>query len=69
MSIEVIDVKWFNTVGVILAKDDYCSGCYKAYIGVGLGLDEEEDKAHIAAWGSQFDLEAAKVLFPRYFNG
>lgn len=61
-------VSWFNgcggRIGVVVGQ----SGEH-AYIGMALRHSEEEDVAHILAYGAKFPLEAALLLpVSRYFS-
>lgn len=58
---KVLDVRWFNAVGVVRTLDVLDNIRY--YIGIGDGLDEEVDKQFIADWGSYFPKDAGDKLF------
>jgi hypothetical protein len=61
---KITHVAWFtkglHTVGIILTgkKDEEP----KAYIGVGVGIDEHKDMISIAHWGAKFPIEAAAIV-------
>ena len=57
----ILDVRWFNAVGIVKIKDRYDG--IKYYIGVGDGKDIEIDKQFIADWGSHFPTSAGNKLF------
>ena len=64
---KIVDVKWFTSgpdcIGIVLAQVDYKDGYYKAYIGCGKGLDENQDAMHIMNYGARFHYGPA--LFPQ----
>ena len=59
---KILDVKWFNSIGIVRVEDDFLGIVY--YIGtVPSDFMEEESKQHIADWGSRFPIDAGDVLF------
>jgi len=55
---------WFSPlngkiIGIVLVDNGYEE---KAYIGNGIGLDQEQDEKMIAKTGAKFPLELAKKL-------
>lgn len=66
MNREILAYRWFptnkGTIGILITKNT--QNKIRAYIGIGAGLDEEDDKNYIADWGSSFPLDVAKVLMP-----
>jgi hypothetical protein len=67
----ILDVRWFanidGQIGVVAirtGRHDPQSAEWKAYIGIGEGLDVEADEQHIAALGSPLLPEEAHGLFP-----
>ena len=64
----ILDSRWFGgTIGVVARRTglhDPASGEWKAYIGIGSGLDVEADEQHIAAWGSPLEAQEAHGFFP-----
>lgn len=56
MSTHIEDVKWYsgrNCIGIVLVRLVEPAK-FKAYIGVGLGYDEDADAEAIKAHGSRF---------------
>ena len=54
MSSEVIDVFWFggrDTIGIVSTKDDITSKM-RYFIGVGKGIDVDQDIQYIKNWGT-----------------
>lgn len=63
---KILDYKWFNgrtLVGIVCVKDDYDG--IKYYIGAPKGVNEQDDVAFIADWGSTFPKNVGDVLFNR----
>lgn len=58
---KIIDVLWFNKVGIAKVFDDYDG--IKYYIKEVDGLNEEADKWKVAEWGSTFPKAAGDALF------
>lgn len=63
---KIINAIWFSAldgkcIGIVYGKDEI-TGEEKSYIGIGFGVDEEEDKKYIAENGAKFPIEAAKKL-------
>ena len=54
MTYEFVDVYWYNLVGIVKVR---CSvtEAEKFYIGVGKGIDVEEDIQYIKDWGQKFN--------------
>ena len=46
---QVVNSIWFNHIGMVKVKTTFFG--YKYYIGVGVGLDQEEDEQKIAKNG------------------
>ena len=69
---KIVDVVWFTPglgvgiIGVVLVQMDDNEA--RAFIGVGLGVSEEEDKQQVVNWGATFPIEATKALFPHQFR-
>ncbi len=66
MSKNIVDVRWFTgkgSVGVVLLKTEFAG--YKAYIGVGLDVNEDYDAAFIVAWGTKLPRNIAMAYFPK----
>ena len=59
----VVDAIWFNNVGIVRVRPEV--GEDKFYMGHGAGLDEEEDKRYIAAWGTPVHPEVLETFFSR----
>ena len=62
---DIIDYKWrsaIDTVGVVAVKT--FEGGWKAYIGVGKGLDEDYDIMHVANHGAKLRKLEAMSFFP-----
>jgi hypothetical protein len=57
----ILDVRWFQTVGIVRIEDKYEG--IKYYIGRGVGEDEQVDREYIANWGSSFPKSAGDALF------
>ena len=49
-----MDAIWFGDIGIVLVEDDV--GNKKSYIGVGKGMNEEEDIDYITKFGKKFTL-------------
>jgi uracil phosphoribosyltransferase len=63
---KILDVRWFNDVGIVRVEDEYDG--IKYYIGaidthLNYGNSEEYDKERIADWGVKFPNDAGDVLF------
>lgn len=58
---KILDVVWFNKVGIVRVEDEYDG--IKYYIKDVVGLNEEEDTWKVADWGSSFPNDAGDVLF------
>ena len=58
---KILDVKWFNSIGIVRVEDDFLGIVY--YIGYADTGTEESDKQHIADWGNRFPIDAGDVLF------
>jgi hypothetical protein len=50
MNLKIIDSYWFNNVGIVICQDTV-TGKRKAYIGVGLGINQQADEEHIKSYG------------------
>lgn len=64
---KVTHVMWFNTphahtIGIVMGKANVTEEL-RAYIGLGDGISEKDDKKKIAEWGCPFPIETAKHLF------
>jgi hypothetical protein len=64
---KILDVRWFNTVGIVRVEDEYEG--IKYYIKA-IPLEdyfdfttEEQNSQFIAAWGNTFPKDAGDVLF------
>ena len=67
MSVKILDVRWFNAVGIVRVEDEYEGikyyiGAINTHLNYG-GDSEEHDKKYIADWGNTFPKEAGDVLF------
>ena len=65
-TINIIDMRWFKgkgTVGVILVKGKYTG--YRAYLGVGLDINEDYDAHFIVQWGNKLPRSLAMAYFPK----
>ena len=69
--VKIIDAIWFTPnqapyqhliVGIVLTNNGYEE---KAYLGFGMGIDEDTDRKLIATNGARFNLEIAKKLMER----
>lgn len=58
---KILDVMWFNKVGIVRVEDEYDG--IKYYIRDVEGLNEEADKWKVAEWGSTFPKAAGDALF------
>lgn len=59
---KILDVRWFNRVGIVRVEDPYEG--IKYYISdLREGNTENEDINEIAEWGSTFPNNAGDVLF------
>lgn len=58
---KILDVRWFNKVGIVKVDDEYSGVRY--YIRHIEGQDEVHDKQMIAYWGNSFPNDAGDVLF------
>ena len=63
----IIGKTWFSTldgalIGIVVVQPSI--GKPKAYIGIGVGRDEDTDAACIAQMGAKFPAAAARVFFP-----
>lgn len=58
---KILDVRWFNTVGIV--RVEHLDGEIRYYIKEVVGYDEANDKLSIAQWGSTFPKAAGDVLF------
>ena len=68
MNKNYLEVRWIcgrHTIGII-AKQSI--GGVKVYIGVGQGLDEEEDIQFILDYGTKMVPDEAKAFFPTLAN-
>jgi hypothetical protein len=67
MTREIIGFTWFTdtrgTIGIVIVKHHNEE---KAYIGHGLGHNEEDDIWHIADWGASFPLEEARKVIAQF---
>ena len=64
MSLKVLDVAWFSgrdCIGIIACENEVRER--KFYIGVGDGIDKEQDIEKIKNWGSKIDPEYVKHFF------
>ena len=62
LKMKILDVRWFNFVGIVRVEDPYEG--IKYYIKNISGLmTEDEDMKDIADWGSTFPKDAGDVLF------
>lgn len=64
---KILDVRWFNDVGIIQVEDPheglkYYIGAIDTHLNYG-GNSEEYDKQRIADWGISFPQNAGDVLF------
>ena len=71
MAYEILGSKWFTNsracVGIVAVRTglhDPDKGEWKAYIGNGVGYNQQEDEQHVAAWGNGLSPEEAKGFFP-----
>lgn len=67
MSLKILDVIWFsgkNTIGIVVCENKI--GERKFYIGVGDGLNAEQDSEKIKNWGSKVNPQFIKNFFERY---
>lgn len=58
---KILDVIWFNKVGIVRVEDEYEG--IKYYIKDVDGLNEEDDTWKVVDWGSTFPKNAGDVLF------
>ena len=58
MKYKILGSVWYGKIGIVLV-DDYEQ---KAYIGIGEGVNQQEDEQHIAFYGTPFDLEFTKRM-------
>lgn len=62
---EVLKVSWCTNlsscIGIIKARDVVTNEIF-IYIGVGQGISEEADIAHILAYGTKYELEVFKSM-------
>jgi hypothetical protein len=61
---KIIDVRWFNGVGIVRVESPYDG--IKYYIGTfdaHNAYDEKKDAEHVADWGLTFPKDAGDVLF------
>ncbi len=68
--IHFIDVKWYNNCGIVVLFDSITKQ-HISYISgenINAGNTEDRDIAKVAAHGSTFELEAAKVIFNKPFD-
>jgi hypothetical protein len=61
---KILDVRWFtgrDTVGVVKVESDFDGILY--YIGVGKGLDEQDDMQYISDWGARLPKFVGDLMF------
>lgn len=58
---KILNVMWFNKVGIVRVEDEFDG--IKYYIKDVDGLNEEADTWKVADWGSTFPKAAGDVLF------
>lgn len=58
---QLLDAIWYNFLGVIKTKDTITNET-KFYIGLGLGISEEEDIKHIIDYGTKYTPESFRQL-------
>ena len=66
----VLGTRWFSgAIGIVAIETNMHEPSapveWKAYIGVGRGLDEGADIQQIAAWGTGLEEHEARAFFPR----
>lgn len=62
---KIITMEWrsgADTVGIILTDDSM--GKLRAYIGVGMGFNQEADARRIAEYGHRLRFSEAQAFFP-----
>lgn len=59
---QVVNSIWFNHIGIVKVKTNYFG--YKFYIGVGAGLDQEQDEQKIAKNG----MPVSKSMINEFFK-
>lgn len=67
-ALNIIDIKWYQgrhkgMVGVVLTKTDYAG--YRAFIGVGMGVNQDYDSEFIVDWGDKLPRPIAEAYFPK----
>lgn len=61
---KILDVRWFDSVGIVRVEDEYDG--IKYYIKdtyFSKGRSEAEDRKFVAEWGNTFPNDAGDVLF------
>lgn len=66
-NLEFLAVKWYVGTGVVLCLDAVTKE-KKAYIGGISGHNEDFDIKKTVEYGSKFEIDAAKALFPEHFE-
>ena len=65
---KIVDKMWFTAqgrqIGLILTKDSY-DNTFRAFIGLGTGLDEQLDADKIRGYGAKFPVNAAREIFKK----
>lgn len=67
---EIVKSQWksgTNTVGIILTKNE--EDKYRVYIGLGDGLDEDDDAENIKDFGAKLSWEEARGFYPELEAG
>lgn len=59
---EILKSLWHNHIGIVKIKTNYFG--YKYYIGIGVGLDQEEDEQKIARNG----MPVSKSMINEFFK-
>ncbi len=73
MKSKIVAKHWFtqgaapHTFGVVVCHDDI-TGQRKAYIGSGLGIDEEDDAIHIQEYGAKINSEMLRLIADQIEN-
>jgi hypothetical protein len=63
---KILDSLWFTSfsylgcLGIVIAENE--EGERKAYVGMGFGLNQEEDERRIAREGSKLPLESVQLI-------
>jgi len=67
MSRKVVNVTWFNTIGIVSTVDDE-SGEHRVYVGAGRGFNENDDINHILNYGTKM-LPVTAMSLSKHLNG